>query len=186
MKKALSEFGETLWGTPIHTGNLIIKKEFYADSLVFLHNCTAEMPFYPSHYFSDEETWGIGAYAVCYEDGTVETANVYYGRQIGVSSFKFTRHRDEGTKLGVEIDNELDAGSKKAIPCYFSVDNTWLESLAYNATPIVGEDCTVFVFEWKNPHPDKKIIKIKPYSVATDFRDKNSTQEINLFAVGAV
>ena len=144
------------------------------------------MPFYPSHYFCDENMWGIGSYAVCYEDGTVECANVYYGRQIGVSSFAYTRYRNEGTKLGVEIDNELEEGQNKAIPCYYSLTNTWLESLTYNSTPIVGDDSTIFVFEWKNPHPNKKIIKIKPYSVTTDFKDKDSKQEINLFAVGAV
>ncbi len=186
MKNALSVFGDTLYGTPIHTGNLVIRKEFYAQSLLFLHNCTEEMPFYPSHYFCDENMWGIGSYVVCYEDGTVECANVYYGRQIGVSNFAYTRYRDEGTKLGVEIDNELEVGQNKAIPCYYSLTNTWLESLTYNTTPLVGEDASVFVFEWKNPHPDKKIIKIKPYSVATNFNDKNSKQEINLFAVGAV
>ena len=186
MKEGLSVFGDKLYGTPIHTGNLVIRNEFYAASLLFLHNCREEMPFYPSHYFCDENMWGIGSYAVCYEDGTVECANVYYGRQIGVSSFAYTRYRNEGTKLGVEIDNELEEGQNKAIPCYYSLTNTWLESLTYNSTPIVGDDSTIFVFEWKNPHPNKKIIKIKPYSVTTDFKDKDSKQEINLFAVGAV
>lgn len=186
MKKALSSFGDILHGVPVHTGLLVVKKEFFANYLIFIHNCKEKMPFYPSHYYCDENRWGIGAYAVCYEDGTVETANVYYGREIGVSNLSYRRHRDSKYQPGTEIDIELVGKNKKVSPPYYTLDNAWLESLTYNATPVVGKDTTVFVFEWKNPHPDKKIIKIKPYSVATDFQNKSSTQEISLFAIGYI
>ena len=185
LKTALASFGNILNGFEVHTGNVIIKKEFTADKLIFLHNCKNEMPFFPSHYFCDENTWGIGAYAVCYEDGTVEVAGVYYGREIGFKDFSLDRTRGESEKVGVEIDNELEAGAKKQIPCYYSYKNTWVESLVYNATPIFGEE-TVFCFEWKNPHPDKKIVKIRPYSVATDFKDKTADQWIYLYGIGAI
>ena len=186
MKKALSCFDNLLYGAPVHTGTIVVKREFYASSLVFIHNCKEEMPFYPSHYYCDENMWGIGAYAVCYEDGTVETANVYYGREIGASNIAYSRHRDCSEELGTEIDIELEGEKNKAVPCYYTLDNAWLESLTYNATPIVAKETTAFVFEWKNPHPDKKVVKIKPYSVATEFKDKNPTQEITLFAIGYV
>ena len=186
MKKALTSFGDIIYGIPVHTGTIVVKKEFYANSLMFIHNCKEEMPFYPSHHFRDENMWGIGAYAVCYDDGTVETANVYYGREIGVSTLSYSRHRDISGQLGTEIDIELDGKNKNGVPCYYTLDNAWLESLTYNASPIVGKDATAFVFEWKNPHPNKKIVKIKPYSVATKYQDKNPTQEIALFGIGYI
>ena len=184
LKNALAPFGYKLHGFEVHTGNILIKNEFNAEKLIFLHNCKNEMHFHPSHYFCDEKTWGIASYAVCYEDGTVECANAYYGREIGVSSFSLDRYRECANK-GVEIDAELESGAKRAIPCYFSFKNSWVESLTYNATPIFGEEA-LFCFEWKNPYPEKKIVKIRPYSVATNFADKNNDQTLYLFAIGAL
>ena len=96
------------------------------------------------------------------------------------------RYRNASEKLGVEIDTELEEGKNQAIPCYYTMKNQWVESLTYNATPIIGEDATLFCFEWKNPYPDKKIVKIKPYSVATDFKDKSKTREVYLYGIGAI
>ena len=185
LKRALTAFGDKLHGFEVHTGNIIIKNEFSAEKLLFLHSCKNEMKFNPSHYFCDENEWGIASYAVCYEDGTVECANVYYGRQIGCADFSLERFREEAHKVGVEIDAELESGAKSKIPCYYSFKNAWVESLIYNATPIFGEEA-VFCFEWKNPHPSKKIVKIRPYSVATNFADKECDQTIYLYAIGAM
>lgn len=186
LKNALSGFGDELYGAPVHTGTIIVRDKFKAERLLFLHNCNAEMNFYPSHYFTDKNSRGIAAYAVCYDDGTVVTANVYYGVEIGVKDFTLERYRDASEKLGVEIDAELEEGKKQAIPCYYTMKNQWVESLTYNATPIIGKDATLFCFEWKNPHPDKEIVKIKPYNIATDFKNKNDSQEIYLYGIGAI
>ncbi len=171
-----------LFGVSIDTGNILIKKEFSAKKLVFLHNTKKELTFLPSHYFTDEANWALGAYAVVYEDKTVVLVGLYYGRQIGVKDFRFTRHRDT-TTVSFEIDNELEVGESSTVPCYFTKDFYWTESLAYNTTPIITEDGTVFAYEWKNPFPDKQIIKIKPYHIPKKFNEHDLQQSIVLFGI---
>ena len=102
-----------------------------------------------------------------------------------IKNFKYSRHRDEGT-VSFEIDNELEEGDVSTLPCYFTKDFTWTESLTYNTTPIVTDDGTVFAYEWKNPHPDKKITKIRPYSVPQVFNKYDMEESIVLFGIVAV
>lgn len=184
-KKLLPTLGKNISGISVDSGEILIKKDFTADSLIFLHNSKKEMPFYPSHYFMDEANWGLGAYAVCYEDGTVEVIGVYYGRQIGVKNFDYSRHRGTSTK-SFEIDEELEEGDTSTLPCYFTKDFSWAESLCYNTTPIITDNGTVFAYEWTNPHPDKKITKIRPYSIPKVFNEYDMEQSIVLFGVLAV
>ncbi len=172
----------TLYGVSIDTGNLLIKKEFSANSLVFLHNSKKEMKFLPSHFFTDEAEWALGSYAVCYEDGTTELVNVYYGRQVGVKNFEFSRHRASST-VSFEIDNELEVGEVQTLPCYFTKDFEWMESLTYNTTPIITENGTLFAYEWENPHPEKRITKIRPYHIPKRFNEHDMEQSIVLFGI---
>ena len=182
---SVQPFGDMLYGFEIHTGNLIIKQEFFAKSLLFLHNCEKEMVFEPSHYFAEEQKWGSIAYAVSYEDGTVELANGYYGREIGATDFSFERVRDAEKSVGAEIDDAVEGKSNKTLPCYYSFKSAWVGSLAYNSMPIIGSENALFCFEWKNPHPDKKIVKIRPYNV-TQFTDRENPIIVYLYAVGAI
>ena len=184
-RDAIKPFGNELFGFEIHTGNIIIRKKFFADSLLFLHNSKKELAFQPSHYFTDEKTWGVVSYAVCYEDGTVELANGYYGREIGASSFSFERLREANVATGVEIDDKLEGAVRQNIPCYYSFKSVWVGSLAYNAMPIIGEDNALFCFEWKNPYPQKKIVKIRPYNV-TQFTDRENESLVYLYGIGAI
>ena len=184
-KANLSPFGDELYGFEIHTGNIIIKNEFFADSLLFLHNSGKEMPFCPSHYFFDEKARGIVSYVVSYEDGSVELANGYYGREIGSFDFSFERLRNPEESAGVEIDDDVEGKSDKMLPCYYSFKSEWVGSLAYNAAPIIGEDNSLFCFEWKNPHPGKKIVKIRPYNI-THFSDRKNGTLVYLFGIGAI
>jgi hypothetical protein len=139
------------------------------------------MPFYPSHYFKDEHTWGIATYAVSYDDGSVELANVYYGRNVGVYDLNFERHRDGETKL-TEIDIDIEGSDGETLPCYYTRNHTWVESLAYSAPPIIGNDQTVFYYEWKNPHPDKTITQIRPYHIKTK-TENDIEQTVVLFGI---
>jgi len=184
VKNLLSGFGK-VYGVSLDRAQLLIKKEFKADSVFFLHSSKLEMPHFPSHYFKDENTWGIGSYAICYEDGTVETANVYYGRQIGVYTFTYDRHRD-GEKKGVEIDMDIQSGAEPTLPCYYTEDYTWGGSLTYNTTPIIDKNTTAFLYEWRNPHPEKKIIKIRPYHIPSVPDKDGVEQSIILYAILAV
>jgi hypothetical protein len=184
LDRILSPLG-TVYGTPIDTGNILIKKDFKANSILFIHNTKCEMKFYPSHYFKDEKIWGVGIYAVCYDDGTVETVDLYYGRQVGCSSLTYGRHRD-GEEKGVEIDIDIEEGAKPTPPCYYTMNNEWVESLVYNTTPIIGDSQTVFTYEWKNPFPEKTIKKIRPYHIKTSTVVNNVEQAVVLYAVLAV
>lgn len=185
IKNAISALPNTLHGVSVDSGNILIKNSFKADSLLFLHSTKKEQEFFPSHYFMDEANWGLGTYAICYEDATVEVVSVYYGRQIGVDSFDYTRHRDSETK-SFEIDTELEDGGASTLPCYFTKDFTWTESLTYNTTPIITDNGTLFAYEWKNPHPDKKITKIRPYSVPKVFNKYDMDDSIVLFGILAI
>ncbi len=185
IKVALECLPDTVHGTSVDTGNIYIKNKFKADGLLFLHNTKKEMPYYPSHYFMEEANWGLGAYAVRYEDGSVELVSIYYGRQIGVKDFKYTRHRDNSI-VSFEIDNELEEGDVSTLPCYFTKDFAWTESLTYNTTPIITDEGTVFAYEWKNPHPDKAITMIRPYSVPKVFNQYDMDQSVVLFGILAL
>ena len=118
-------------------------------------------------------------------EDTVELANGYYGREIGSFDFSFERLRNPEESVGVEIDDDVEGKSDKMLPCYYSFKSEWVGSLAYNAAPIIGEDNSLFCFEWKNPHPGKKIVKIRPYNI-THFSDRKNGTLAYLFGIGAI
>ena len=167
LKNLLTPFG-TLNGISTDIGILLIKPDLKTDSLLFVHNCKKDLPFVPSYYFRDPKDRGLAAYAVCYEDGDVECVNIYYGTEVGASNVNYSRHRD-GADQGFEIDMEIKEGDAPSLPCYYTQDHPWIESLTYNTTPIISDQTSVFVYEWKNPHPDKKITKIRPYTFRKDY-----------------
>ena len=170
----------------IDQGVFIIDKEFYADSITFLHNAKKELPFFPSYYFRSEKDLGLAAYAVRYEDGDVECVNIYYGKQVGYSGSSYERHRN-GEDKGLEIDIEIAKEGVATLPCYFTMNSTWMESLTYNTTPIFDGETALFVHEWINPYPDKKIVAIRPYTFRRDYSLYDSradrTQAVSLYAV---
>lgn len=183
--KLLSPFG-TLSGTSVDEGILVIKNEFYAETLLFLHNCKKEAPFVPSYYYRDPKDRGLASYAVLYEDGVVECANLYYGVEVGASCMDYSRKRD-GEEKGFEIDMDIEEGSNPTLACYFSKKHPWTGSLTYNTTPIIHDGTAVFAYEWKNPRPDKKIIKIRPYTFRKDYTllggSADRSQAVVLFGV---
>lgn len=181
VKAALSSLDNEIYGVSVDTGAILVKPDVYADSLLFVHNTKQEMKFEPSHLFKDENIWALGAYAVTYEDGTVEIVGVYYGKEAGFSKYSFERHRKTTDKNGVEIDIDISGDNESATPCYFTHNHQWFESLCYSTTPVITDSCTAFAYEWKNPYPDKKIKKIKAINVS-----QNMEQSVVLFAIFAV
>ena len=184
LRELLAPFG-TLDGVSTDEGIMVIKKEFKADSLLFLHNCKKEIPFTPSYYFRDPKQRGLASYAVCYEDGDVECVNVYYGTEVGAACVDYSRNRN-GEEKGLEIDMEIKEGSNPTLPCYYTQGHPWIESLTYNTTPIVNDGTAVFAYEWKNPYPDKKIVKIRPYTFRKDYTALSSadrSQAVVLFGI---
>lgn len=180
----LSPFGK-LNGYSTDEGIMVVKKQFAADSLLFLHNCKKEVPFTPSYYFRDPKQRGLASYAILYEDGDVECANVYYGTEVGAACMDYSRGRS-GEEKGLEIDMEIKEGSDPTLPCYYSNNHPWVGSLTYNTTPIICDGTAVFAYEWKNPHPDKKIVKIRPYTFRKDYTALTSadrSQAVVLFGI---
>ena len=184
LNSLLSPFGKVS-GYSTDEGIMVIKKEFKADSLLFLHNCKKEAAFTPSYYFRDPRQRGLLSYAIRYEDGDVECVNVYYGTEVGADCMDYSRKRS-GEEQGLEIDMEIKEGSNPTLPCYYSQVHPWTPSLTYNTTPIINDGTAVFAYEWKNPHPDKKIVKIRPYTFRKDygaFKGADRSQAVVLFGI---
>ena len=181
VKAALSPLGDRLVGVPVDRGAILVKPDVYADSLLFLHNSKKEMKFEPSHLFKDKNDWALGAYAVSYEDGTVELVSIFYGTEVGWQNYNYERHRISTDKNGAEIDIDVSGDNEAAAPCYFTHNHQWFESLCYSTTPVIADGCTAFAYEWKNPYPEKMIKKIKAINVSGDME-----QSIVLFGIAAI
>ena len=184
-KEKLKVFGK-LAPRRIDEGVLIIQKEFYADSLLFLHNAKKELPFLPSYFYRNEKDLGLASYAVKYEDGDVECVNIYYGKQVGAESVNYARHFD-GDAKGHEIDTEIANNGGTEPPSYFVTDHAHMESLTYHTTVIFENNVALFGHEWTNPHPDKKIVAIRPYTFRHDYSLYDSradrSQAVSLYAI---
>ena len=187
LRTLLSPVG-TLNGVSTDFGIMVIKEEFKADSLLFIHNCKKEVEFTPSYYFRDPKQRGILSYAIRYEDGDFECVNVFYGTEVGANCMDYTRSRS-GEEKGLEIDMEIQEGDNPTLPCYYSKNHPWTGSLTYNTTPIINNGTAVFAYEWKNPHPDKKIVKIRPYTFRKDYTllggSADRSQAVVLFGIFA-
>ena len=178
----ISLFGDTAYGAPINTTDVNLKPDIYAKSLVFLHNATEEMKFIPTFHYLDRNVQALGAYAVVYEDGDFELVNLYYGNGIGVNNLKMSRKRKADGETVEEIDVSMAAAAgKKQIACYFDHTNSYFGSIAYTALPIITEECTAYLYEWRNPHPEKKIKMIKAMNVS-----RSKDQTVTLFGIAAI
>ena len=177
--KALAAFGDKLSGVQVIGENVIARPDTTLDSILFLHNTEGERPFVPSYELLDKSPDAAGTYAVIYEDGDFALANVNYGREIGTKSFKLERHRRRGNAKGGEIDIDIGTANENAsLAAYYDHNFTWCESLCYFTTPIITDGDTAFLYEWKNPKPDKKIKMIKGISVS-----KNPDLEFTLYGI---
>jgi hypothetical protein len=62
-----------------------------------------------------------------------------------------------------------------------------MESLTYHTTVIFDNDVALFGHEWINPHPNKKIVAIRPYTFRRDYSLYDSradrSQAVSLYAV---
>ncbi len=183
VKRALAGLGDEAWGVPFRTGWTTVCPDAYAHRLLFLHRAQQEMSYAPSHSYREESDWTLGAYAVIYEDGDHELVPLYYGRQMGYDGFCLTRVSNEEGERGAELDAVTAAGDKgKREPaCYMDWNSAWTGSLCYSTVPLWCEDGAAFVYEWTNPHPEKKIKMIK-----TLILNHSPDQETYLFGIAAI
>lgn len=170
-----------LYGVPIDTTGVLIKKEFKADSLLFLHSAKQDMVYKPSHQFPSEEPYGLGTYAVLYDDGTLELANIIYGRTIGNIDFKMICNGGQAEAASIEIDNETGSQQTGIIAPTFAPASQWNDSILYITNPVTDGTNTAFAYEWKNPFPEKTIVKMKAIHTC-----HNHDQSAILFGILAV
>lgn len=179
---AVRLLGDKLCGLPIDTNNIIIKDEIAADSLLFVHSAKQDMDFKPSHWFPDEGQWGIGTYSVLYDDGTLELANAIFGRSVGPLDFEIKSHHGKDTEERFDIDSDTGKAKKviSRVPT-FGPSCQWQDSLLYETIPVFDDKGAVFVWEWTNPHPEKKIVKIKTINTC-----QNKEQSVILYGILSV
>ncbi len=193
-KAVLNTFGN-LSGVPVDTTHLLFDTDIYADSLVL---CEAfkkpeqhfmsysfintahwdESPMSDSSYYCvNMPRWSAATHEILYEDGTRELANATYGITAGDVAMSYERQVRYLGERTAEIDDEVE--NAEAIAPHRKVADGWMTSLLYFADTIVDDGKTAYVYEWKNPYPEKKIVRIRPISTTHD-----KEQSVILFALG--
>lgn len=184
-----------LSGTPVDTSHVFLETDIYAESLLLCEafkkpeeqqmsynyitaehwdsSPTSDSSFLCSHM----PRWTAATHEILYEDGTVELANATYGitaADVHMKYERLCRYSDERVN---EID-EKDEGERVKAP-HYKLSDSWQSSVLYFSDTIISEEYTAYVYEWKNPYPDKKIKKIKVISTTHD-----KEQSVILFAIG--
>lgn len=180
-KRAADKFGDTVYGVSADAVNLLIKKEFKADGLAFLHTAKKDMEYIPSHLFPDYAPLGLCAYVVLYEDGTIETVNAVFGRTVGNINLEIKCGDGTEEEKDFTIDNVSEEKQETLKAPTFAPNSQWLGSILYDCVPFSDGETTAFLYEWKNPHPDKKIVKIRTINTCQDIE-----QSIVLFGISAI
>lgn len=168
VEDAIRKLGTVLYGTPIDTVNILIKDTFFADSLLFLHSAKKDMEYKPSHIFPEESLYGLGTYAILYEDGLLEFSNIIYGRNIGNIEFEIKKGDGYEESVSYEIDTFTGNKEKNIKAPTFSPGCQWNDSILYETVPVTDGHVSVFAYEWRNPYPDKRIVKIKAINTCRD------------------
>ncbi len=197
-RRLLAECGD-MAGVPIDTNHILLNTQFHAQSLLFCEAFKRPEEHYMSYSFintpywdqspmSDSSylctnmpRWSAATHEILYEDGTWELANAVYGitaADVHMDYERKIRYMDEHTN---EIDDEIQATAERKTAPHFNLSDNWLPSALYFADTIISGDNTAYVYEWKNPHPEKKIVRIKCLSTTHD-----TQQSAILFALGFV
>ncbi len=173
---------DQLYGVPVDTGHIFVSVDRCARSLVFIQACVKKQKFIPSYEFPARAEFEIAAYAIFYEDGTVELANVHYGIHCADIAMDWMRTRRSPHDKASEIDEVTSTdGTKRDESPYFSVSDKWREAVSYFTTPIISGEKTLYASEWVNPAPAKKIAAIKAINTT-----KDREQTAILFAIVAI
>lgn len=80
-----------------------------------------------------------------------------------------------------EIDDAIEETAERKLAPHYKLSDNWQTAALYFTDPIISGDSTAYVYEWKNPHPEKKIVRIKVVSTTHD-----PEQSAILFALGYV
>jgi len=175
--KALDVFGELAFGVSVDTARLYMECDFTAKSLIVLAAAKQTMPYTASYRFPDYKQWDLGTIALFYEDGTVALSNLVYGKTVGVINYDFGRTLRKGAGAEAGENTEMGAGHAP----YWTENMDWYGALAYETTIVRDGKTAAFAYEWENPHPEKRIVKLKVINAS-----QNINQSAILFGIAAI
>ena len=156
-----------------------------AESLVFFHAATnTPKDVVKTWYFLDPTPRMPASYSVDYDDGLTIRVPVMFPQMIGVydSTREFTRPRgDENVSL--DVDDTKTAKVSNISPMFAQKD-VWRATALYFCRGIAldtddGEK-TVYAYEWKNPRPEHKIVRVRVIDEGC------SKIELHCYGVGTV
>jgi len=196
--KKIAEKCPKLVGAAMDTAHILLRTDFYADSLLLCEsfkkqeeqfmsysfintNRWEESPMSDSDYIcTNMPRWSAATHEILYEDGSWELVNAVYGITAAAVNMSYGRDRLYLDEKVNEIDDtpEKVKGQRTPGPLYKLKDN-WMPSVLYFSDIIKAGDSTAYVYEWKNPHPEKKIVCIKCVSTTHD-----KEQSAILYAIG--
>ncbi len=113
-----------------------------ADALAFLHTTTLDLVHGPTYYTLHLGRNVIGMYLVAYDDGSTVEVPLEYAVNIDAWNIAFM--------VGKSGDQ-----------------STTIAATVYQADPVVrgqrqdGKACTLFLYEWPNPHPQKPVRDVR-------------------------
>lgn len=186
-----------LTGACVDTAHILLDTDIRAKSLVFCQAFKKAEEYYMSYSFinnphwdqapmsegsylcTDLPRWSAATHEILYEDGTWELVNAVYGITAAAVDMKYDRLRKFTDERTNEIDDAVETVRKPAP--HYKLQDSWLPSVLYFCDTIRSGDSTAYIYEWQNPHPEKKIQRIK---VVNTTHDKD--QSVILFAMGYI
>ncbi|MBQ7032874.1 MAG: family 20 glycosylhydrolase [Clostridia bacterium] len=197
-RKFLDKLDE-ISATAVNTGDIMIKLNRNARSLVFLQAFNKMEEYYHSYNFItvkncmdspsgggnylnvDLPRWSAAVYVVLYEDGKTELIKATYGLCGANINMDWSRRRLTGKDSVAELDVLTNDVLSEELSPHYHIEDMWLPASAYFTTPIRFDDKTLYAYEWINPYPNKKISRIKAINTTHD-----TSQSVLLFALGLI
>ena len=139
------------------------------------------MRFDSADNFLNYRPYGIGTYIVLYEDGTYEAINADFGKTVGNMNLKIEAGDGSVEANDTTVDMNLYNENKALKAPTFAPNSQWFKGVMYETVPLSDGETTAFVYEWRNPHPEKKIIKLRVMNTCRDVE-----QSVVLFGISAI
>ncbi len=105
--------------------------------------------------------WDAASFLVLYEDADMELVNMTYGSKTANVHMNWNRFMTNAAIEEIdEIDTEDGEETKPVKRSATYAMEDWAVSVPYYSAPAMEDGKTVYVYRWKNPHPEKTISKI--------------------------
>ena len=148
-------------------------------SIDMLPNDILMLDWYHSQGYQTEACFDERGFEVIYGN--------FQGSQFGEFDIRSKRACVKGAEVSTWCPTTEDILASDGILFQFMFSSQILWDANYNTTPIINDGTAVFAYEWKNPRPDKKIIKIRPYTFRKDYTSlggsADRSQAVVLFGI---